>query len=141
MKIKIGERAFFEKTISEADVYQFAGITGDFNPLHINKVEAEKTVFGERIAHGMLVGGLISGVIGMQMPGNGTIYLEQNCKFKRPVKIGDTVTVKVEFTEIINREKGIIKLENVVTNQLGDVVIEGYSVVKVLGERLEGGCE
>lgn len=141
MKIKIGDQAFFEKTISETDVYQFAGITGDFNPLHINKVEAEKTVFGERIAHGMLVGGLISGVIGMQMPGKGTIYLEQNCKFKHPVKIGDTVTVKVEFKEIINGEKGIIKLENVVTNQSRDVVIDGYSVVKVPRERLEGECQ
>lgn len=116
MICQIGSTGFFEKTISESDVYLYAGITGDLNPVHVNKVEAEKTAFGERIVHGLLVGGLISTVIGMYVPGPGTIYLEQNFKFIYPVKIGDTLKATVEITEIINESKGILKLNTIVTN-------------------------
>ena len=135
--MKIGEEAFISKTISETDVYQFAGITGDFNPIHVNKVAAEKSIFGERIAHGMLVAGLLSAVIAMKLPGNGTIYLEQDCKFLKPIKIGDTVTAYVKVLEYINREKGIVKLDNRIINQNDETVIAGYSVVKVDKELLE----
>lgn len=135
--MKIGDSASISKTISETDVYQFAGITGDFNPLHIDKVEAEKSMFGGRIAHGMLVGSMLSTVIGMYMPGKGTIYMEQDCKFLAPTRLGDTVTACVTFAEVVNLEKGIIKLDNVITNQNGDVVIKGYSIVKVPREKIE----
>ncbi len=135
--MKIGDSASFEKTISEFDVYQFAGITGDFNPIHINKVEAEQSIFGERIVHGMLAGSLLSTVIGMYMPGKGTIYMEQDCKFVAPIKIGDTIKATVICDEIINLDKGIVKLRNLITNQDGKTVIEGYSVVKVPKGRIE----
>lgn len=127
---RIGEKEETSKTISEVDVYSFAGISGDFNPVHINKIEAEKSIFRERIAHGLLVGSLISNVIGMKLPGFGTIYMEQNFKFLKPVYIDDTVTASVEIVEIINEKKNIIKLATRVTNQNGDLVIDGYAVVK-----------
>lgn len=127
----IGEKASFEKTISESDVYNYAGITGDMNPIHISKINAESTMFKERIAHGLLVGGFISTVIGMYLPGPGAIYMEQNFKFTYPVKIGDTVRAIVEVEDIVNREKGIIKLLTTVINQDNKIVIEGYAVVKV----------
>lgn len=135
--MRLGDEAFFSKTIVESEVYQFAGLTGDYNPIHINKVEAEKSIFGERIVHGMLVASLLSNVIAMKLPGNGTIYLEQDCKFLKPIKIGDTVTVTVKVAEYINYEKGIVRLENRIVNQNDEVVIDGYSVVKVKKEIIE----
>lgn len=135
--MKLGDRASFAKTISEFDVYQFAGLTGDFNPLHVNKKEAEKSMFGERIAHGMLVNSLISTVLGMYLPGKGTIYMEQNSKFLRPIKIGDTVEAIVTVDEYIKKEKGIVRLKNEIINQDGEKVIEGTSVVKVPLEKIE----
>lgn len=131
MKYELGSGASFSKTIAESDVYLFAGITGDMNDLHINQEYAEKTVFRGRIAHGLLAGSLISTVLGMRFPGPGTIYLEQNLVFKAPVKIGDTVTAKAETEEIVNAEKGIIRLNTSVTNQNGTPVITGYAIVKV----------
>lgn len=132
MKFKIGDIGEFEKTISESDVYLYSGITGDMNPIHINKLVAEKTVFKERIVHGLLVSGLISTVIGTIMPGAGTVYLEQNLKFVSAVKIGDTVKAIVEVEEILNEEKGILKLSTTVCNQEKIKVIEGFAVVKVI---------
>jgi len=129
-KYVIGTKEMFSKTITESDVYLFAGITGDMNPVHVNAEEAAKTPFGERIVHGILVSGFISTVIAMKMPGPGTIYMEQDSKFLKPVRIGDTVTAVVEIAEIINEEKNILKLNTVVTNQHGDTVISGYAVVK-----------
>ena len=135
--MKIGDSASFSKTISEADVYMYAGISGDFNPIHINKVKAQESIFGKQIVHGMLGASLISAVIAMQLPGNGTIYMEQDCKFVAPMYIGDTLTASVEVSEIIKKEKGIIKLISKVENQEGRVVIEGFSVVKIDPSRLE----
>lgn len=137
MRYEIGSGASFSKTITESDVYLFAGVTGDMNDLHINQEYAGQTVFKGRIAHGLLVGGLISTVLGMRFPGPGTIYLEQKLVFKAPVKIGDTVTAKVETEEIINPERGIIRLNTVVTNQNKDCVITGYAVVRVPEEKIE----
>ena len=128
--MEIGQSASFSKTITESDVYNFAGLTGDFNSVHINQVEAEKSMFGKRIAHGMLVGSFISTVLGMYLPGPGTIYMEQNLKFKRPVFIGDTITATVTVDSVINEEKGIYSLTTVVTNQDSKVVVDGYAVVK-----------
>jgi len=128
--VKIGENASFSKTISETDVYMFAGISGDFNPIHINEVEASKTVFKKRIAHGILVTSFISKVIASDLPGTGTVYLEQQVKFTKPVYIGDTVTATVQVEEIINLEKGIIKLKTFVKNQIDEIVIDGYAIVK-----------
>jgi 3-hydroxybutyryl-CoA dehydratase len=128
--INIGDAATFSKTVSEHDIYTFAGVTGDFNPVHINEEEAKKSIFGRRIAHGMLTGSFISSVLGTRLPGEGTIYLEQNFKFKKPVYIGDTCTATVEVIEIINADKGIYKLDTKIVNQNGELVTEGYAVVK-----------
>lgn len=128
--LSVGQSASFSKTITEHDVYSFAGITGDFNPVHINNVEAENSVFGKLIAHGMLVGSLISTVLGTLLPGQGTVYLEQDLKFLKPVYFGDTCTASVEIIEIINLQKGIYKLKSNVTNQAGELVIEGFAIVK-----------
>lgn len=133
MDIQVGQTASFAKTISESDVYGFAGIVGDFNSAHLNQVEAEKGIFGGRVAHGMLVGSLISTVLGMKLPGSGTIYLEQNLKFRRPVYFGDTATATVTVAEVIDEAKGIYRMNTDVTNQKGEVVTEGYAVVMYRG--------
>ena len=124
-KYKVGMAGEFSKTISENDVYLFAGITGDMNPIHIDSVEAGKSMFKGRIAHGILVVGFISNVIAMKMPGP-----EQTSRFERPVRIGDTVTANVTISEIVNKDKNILKLSTVVKNQHGETVVSGYAVVK-----------
>lgn len=126
----IGDKACFSKTISETDVYLFAGITGDFNPVHINSVIAGNSFARTRIAHGALVSGMISTVIGMQLPGPGTIYMEQDSKFLKPVCMGDTVTATVEVAEVVNEAKGIVRLRTYVSNQNNELVIDGYAIVK-----------
>lgn len=130
MSYRIGENQEVSKTISETDVYLFAGISGDFNPVHVNKIEAEGSHFGKRIAHGILVGGLLSNVIGMKLPGPGTIYMEQDMKFLKPVFIGDTVSARVEVAEVLNSAKNVLRLSTQVRNQDGDLVIDGFAVVK-----------
>lgn len=127
-EINIGDKAYFEKTITETDIYLFAGVTGDLNPAHVNQIEAEKTIFKGRIAHGMLVAGLISTVLGMYLPGPGTIYLGQELKFLAPVKIGDTIKAEVEVVEKIE-EKNRIKLKTTCYNQENKIVIDGYAIV------------
>lgn len=129
MEYKIGDTASIEKTLSESDVYLYAGITGDFNSVHINKVDAEKSIFGQRIAHGLLVGGLISTAIGMYLPGKGTVYLEQSMKFRKPVFLGDTVKATVTITEILNISKRIYRMSTIVTNQDNVEVITGEAIV------------
>ena len=127
-ELKIGDKANFSKTISESDIYQFAGITGDFNPLHIDDEYAKKTVFKERIAHGILTAGFISSVLAMKLPGPDTIYLSQNLQFKAPVKIGDTVNAEVEVLEKRDA-KNIIRLRTLVKNQHDEIVIDGEATV------------
>jgi len=127
-ELKIGDKNYFEKTITETDVYLYAGITGDFNPAHINQVASEKTMFKGRIAHGMLTAGLISAVLGTKLPGPGTIYLGQELKFTKPVRIGDTIKAEVEVVEIIP-EKNRVKLKTICTNQNNEVVLEGMATV------------
>ncbi len=127
-EISIGDKAFFEKTISETDVYLYAGITGDLNPAHINEEYAKNSLFKGRIGHGMLTAGLVSAVLGMKLPGPGTIYLKQELKFTAPVRIGDTIKAEAEVAEI-NTEKNRIGLRTVCTNQNGDVVLDGMATV------------
>ncbi|MGV8982277.1 MaoC family dehydratase [Clostridium sp.] len=127
-EINLGDKESFEKTISEADVYLYAGITGDLNPAHINQREAETTMFKGRIAHGMLTAGFISAVLGMKLPGPGTIYLGQELKFTAPVRFGDTIKAEVEVIEMFDA-KNIIKLNTICTNQDGVVVLKGVATV------------
>ncbi|MFZ5596924.1 MAG: MaoC family dehydratase [Bacillota bacterium] len=127
--IKVGDSASFSKTVSETDIYLYAGITGDFNGVHINSQLAAGSIFGERIAHGMLSAGFISTVIGTKLPGEGTIYMSQSLRFTAPVKIGDTVTATVEVLEKKD-EKRRLRLSTVCTNQDGRKVIEGEALVQ-----------
>lgn len=127
-ELKIGDSAFFQKTISESDVYLYAGITGDQNPAHINEVVAKEGMFKERIAHGMLTAGLVSAVLGVQLPGPGTIYLGQTLKFTAPVRFGDTIKAEAEVIEK-RVEKNIVILKTICTNQNGDLVLKGEATV------------
>ena len=127
-EMKIGDSASFTKTVTDPDVYMFAGITGDFNPAHVNQVEAEKGMFGKRIAHGMLSAGFISAVLGTMLPGPGTIYMGQELRFTKPVAIGDTITATVTVAEMII-EKNRVILDTVCTNQNGEIVIKGKATV------------
>ena len=127
-EMKIGDSASFTKTISETDVYLYAGISGDYSPAHVTQTEAEKGMFGKRIAHGMLSAGLISAVLGTLLPGPGTIYMGQELRFTKPVAIGDTITATATVAELIP-EKNRAILDTVCTNQNGDVVIKGKATV------------
>ncbi|MDX5591956.1 MaoC family dehydratase [Pseudovibrio sp. SPO723] len=128
-ELAVGQKAYFEKTICEADIQAFCGISGDVNPVHVSDTAARESVFGKRVAHGILVSGLTSTVLGMQLPGPGTIYLGQELRFKAPVYIGDTIRAEVEVIEI-DKEKKIAKLRTVSLNQDGKTVIEGVATVR-----------
>ena len=123
-EIQIGDRASFAKTITETDVYLFAGISGDFNPLHVDEEYAKTTDFKTRIAHGGLAASLLANVLGMKLPGLGTIALEVTQKFRNPVYFGDTVTVTVEVTKKVDRMK-VVEMNILWTNQKGQVVSKG----------------
>ena len=125
--LHIGQSASIGKTISEADILLFAAVSLDTNPVHLNAEAAAGSVFKERVAHGMLSAGLISAVLGTQLPGAGTIYLAQSLQFRRPVKIGDTVTATAEVTAL-DTEKKRATLKTVCT-VAGKVVIEGEATV------------
>lgn len=127
----MGQVAEFTKTVTETDVVMYAGITGDFNPMHVDDVYAARTRFGSRIAHGMLTAGFISSCLGMKLPGPGAIYLSQSLRFKAPVRIGDTITARLEVTELIT-EKKRLKLSTTCRNATGEVVIDGEATVMML---------
>lgn len=127
-ELSVGDAAEFAKTVSEADVYMYAGVTGDFNPAHINESYAGNTFFKTRIAHGMLTAGFISAILGYQLPGPGTIYMKQALSFLAPVRIGDTITARAEVIEI-NEEKNRVRLKTTCTNQDGKQVLDGEAMV------------
>ncbi len=127
-EISIGDSAEFSKTVSEADIYAFAGISGDMNPAHVNESYARTTFFKSRIAHGILSAGFISACLGMQLPGAGAIYIRQELNFLAPVRIGDTITARVEVLEKMI-EANRIRLRTTCTNQEGTMVIDGEAVV------------
>lgn len=127
--LEIGQSATFSKTITETDITLFAGITGDVNPVHINREYASDTMFKGRIAHGILTASFISTVLGTKLPGPGCIYISQDMSFKAPVKAGQTVHAKVTVKEIM-AEKRRVRFETTVTVQ-GKVVVDGEAVLMV----------
>ncbi len=127
-ELHTGDTAEFTKTISESDIYLFAGVTGDLNPAHINESYAKNTFFKGRIAHGMLLAGFVSGVIGMKLPGPGSIYIRQELKFLAPARIGDTITARVEITQM-QSEKNRITLRTTCTNQENTLVLDGEAMI------------
>ena len=120
------------KVITDQDVRQFAAISEDTNPIHLDDEFAAGSIFGQRVVHGMLVASLFSGLIGMKLPGEGTIYLGQDLKFKAPVPIGSTITASVEILKL-REDKPIATLRTVCVNEAGEVVIDGEAVVRVPG--------
>lgn len=129
-ELAAGDAAEFSKTVTEADVVLYAGITGDLNPAHVDEVAASASRFGGRIAHGMLVAGFISTVLGTRLPGPGTIYLSQSLRFTAPVRLGDTVTARVEVAELVPAKRRA-RLVTTVRNQRGETVVEGEATVMV----------
>ena len=127
-EINLGDKSSYSRTVSEADVVLFGGVSGDLNPAHFNEEYSKETMFKGRIAHGMLSASYISTVLGMQLPGPGTIYLSQELKFTAPVKFGDTITATAEVIERIEN-KNRITLETICVNQRGEVVVKGKAVV------------
>ena len=127
-ELHVGDTAEFQKTISETDVYLYAGITGDLNPAHLNEEYARGTFFKTRIAHGMLIAGLISTILGNKLPGPGTIYTHQSVDFLAPVRFGDTITARAEVVEL-DAEKNRARLKTTCMNQDGTMVLDGVAFV------------
>ena len=127
-ELQVGQSARFSKTITEADVYLYAGISGDLNPAHVDEEFAKKTFFKTRIAHGMLTASFISTIIGTMLPGPGSIYISQEVAFLKPVQFGDTVTATAEVAEVMV-EKKRVRLKTFCTNQKGETVLDGQAIV------------
>jgi 3-hydroxybutyryl-CoA dehydratase len=125
-ELRVGDSAQISKTITEGDIELFARVTGDFNPVHLDQAYAEKTMFKGRIAHDLLSVGLLSSILGNILPGYGTIYLSQEVKFLAPVRIGDTITARVEVIELIP-EKNRAKFRTTCINQDGKMVVDGVA--------------
>jgi 3-hydroxybutyryl-CoA dehydratase len=127
--IELGMSASFSKTVTDADIVMFAGVSGDMNPVHISEEFAEQTMFKGRIAHGILSAGFISAAFGTKLPGPGCIYLSQNLRFKAPVKIGDTVTARVTVKEMdIERRRVTFETTCTVRDR---VVVDGEALLMV----------
>ena len=129
--VDIGYKTSVAKTITETDIVMFAGISGDLNPIHINENYASKTFFGSRIAHGVLSMALLSAA-GTELPGL-VILLSMSGKFLKPVRIGDTITATTEVVAV-RKDKAIVTLKTSCTNQNGEAVVEGETVVKLSEE-------
>jgi 3-hydroxybutyryl-CoA dehydratase len=123
-----GDGFSFEKHISANDVKQFAEVVGDLNPIHLDEEFAEKTFFKKRIVHGAFLGGLISKILGMDFPGQGTVYISQNSTFKRPVYVDTTVKVEVKVTEVVTAKRRLV-LETNVLNENDEVCVTGSALV------------
>lgn len=130
MNFVIGQQASFSRTITETDVVMYAGLSGDYNPVHVDREYAKETRFEQRIAHGLLTTSLLSRLLGMELPGPGSVYLGQTLKFTRPVFIGDTITAFAEIIEI-KADKGIVKLKTECRKHDGSLVLEGEATMIV----------
>ena len=126
--VDIGYKTTHIKTITEADINHFAEVSGDFNPVHMNEEFAKKTFFGGRIAHGVIAIALLSAAMA-KLPGL-VILISHSSRFLKPVRIGDTITALAEATEV-RKDKGIVTLKNTCTNQNGEVIVEGETVVRL----------
>lgn len=129
--IKMGQSAEVNHEITEEDIQVFGKLSGDYNPVHFDQEWAEKTMFKGRIAHGVLTAAFISTVIGMNLPGPGTVYMSQSMRFMGPVRIGDTITARVEVISL-NDEKQRVTLKTTCTNQKDKVVLDGEALVTLM---------
>ncbi len=136
--IAVGDAVEAATQVTAREIELFAEATGDRNPVHLDEEIASRSQFGGRIAHGMLTAGLISAAIASKLPGPGSIYLGQTLRFTRPVRIGDTVTVRLEILEVISARRRV-RLATVCTNQHGETVLDGEATVMVPDERAPPG--
>jgi len=125
--LEVGQKASYEKTVDERDIQLFAAMSGDRNPVHLDADYAAGTLFKERIAHGMFSGALISAAVACTLPGPGTIYLGQAMKFTRPVKLGDTLVVRLEILEKLPKNR--VRVATQVYNQNEEIVVDGEAEV------------
>jgi len=133
-ELEVGQKANFQRSVTERDIQLFAEVSGDRNPVHLDADYAATTQFKERIAHGMLTGALISAAIATTLPGPGTIYLGQNLSFTRPVKLGDQLTVELEVLEKLPKNR--VRISTTVLNQDGKAVVKGEAEVMAPTEKL-----
>ena len=129
-ELQVGMSAERSRTVGEDDVRRFAEVSGDHNPVHLDEAAAARTMFGTRIAHGMLSASFISATLAMEMPGPNTIYLSQTLRFTRPVKLGDTVTTRVEVAELIPAKRRA-RLLTTCRNQRGETVLDGEATILI----------
>lgn len=125
--LAVGDKGSFTKTITEKDVFSFADISGDYNPLHVDEAYARKSRFGHRVVHGILMAGIISTVLGVDLPGVGTVFVELQIRFLKPVLIGDTITANATVMEIINPKR--VRLMVACVNERGEDVALGNALV------------
>jgi 3-hydroxybutyryl-CoA dehydratase len=128
-QLQIGDSAEFSKTVTETDIAMFAAISGDFNPVHVDAVYAAGTPFGARVAHGPLTLALCASILGMRLPGLGTVAVSNHIDYRRPVYIGDTITARVEVAQL-DRERNRATMAITWTNQDDTLVADGEAVVK-----------
>ncbi|UZE97812.1 MaoC/PaaZ C-terminal domain-containing protein [Alkalimarinus alittae] len=133
-ELNIGDSATYTRTLTEEELVLFAAVSGDVNPVHLDKEYASKSLFKERIAHGMWSGALISASLATVIPGPGTVYLEQSLNFKRPVKLEDTLTVKLTVLRKEDRNRVVFDCE--VINQDSDIVVTGEAKVIAPSEKM-----
>lgn len=129
-ELRVGASAEIARAITDEDVRRFAEATGDVNPVHLDDEYARGTMFGARVAHGMHAAGLISAVLGTAMPGPGAVYLEQSLRFRRPIRIGDTVTARVEVLELIP-DRRRARFATTCRTQGGELVVDGEALILV----------
>lgn len=127
-ELQLGQSASSTTTLTDKEVRLFAEISGDDNPVHLDEAYAQTTMFKGRIVHGALVASLFSKILGTQLPGFGTIYLGQESRFMKPVRLDETITATVTIVEIIP-EKNRLKLETIARNSAGEVVVSGFATV------------
>ncbi|MDX1298250.1 MAG: MaoC family dehydratase [Pseudomonas sp.] len=125
--LEVGQTASYSKTVSERDIQLFAEVSGDHNPVHLDAEYAATTMFKERIAHGMFSGALISAAVACELPGPGTIYIGQSMRFTAPVKLGDTLTVRLEILEKLPKFR--VRVATRVFNQNDELVVDGEAEI------------
>ncbi|MBP1948253.1 MaoC family dehydratase [Virgibacillus litoralis] len=130
MNFEIGQSAQFSRTVTETDFIMFAGLSGDYNPIHTDQEYAENTFFGGRISHGLLTASMLSRLLGMHLPGPGSIYVSQSLTFTKPVYIGDTITAYAEVVKI-DEDSRLLTLQTTCRNQSGSTVLDGNGVMKL----------
>jgi 3-hydroxybutyryl-CoA dehydratase len=135
--IRVGDSEWIRRTVTEADIINFAGVSGDFNPLHTDEEYAKKTMFKGRIVHGLFTATLISNIIGNKLPGPGCIYLKQDLRFLAPVQVGDTITAEVLVFEKIE-EKQRLRLRTTCRKQNGRIVLDGEALCMILKKERDG---